>query len=161
MPALLPGLLRTRLSVDLTLDQHTFRALYQRKCFEHSKHAAGILMKAVSHGARFLADTWLCTCAFESTRTMLYYSVQGIDRNQGNRRELLLETIPLFQANMNAMRLMIPLFATAERCVSNALPLLYCYFSNMYTVHFCNLSPEESGNRVTARRRCPWYRRAT
>lgn len=122
MPVLLPGILRTRLSVELTSDQQTFRALYQRKCFEHSKDAAGILMKAVSHGAKYLADTWLCTCAFESTRTMLYYSVQGVDRDQGNNRELVLETIPLFQANMKAMRLMIPLFATAERCVSTTSP---------------------------------------
>jgi hypothetical protein len=121
MPALLPGLLRTRLSVELTPDQQASRALYQRKCFEHSKDAARILMKAVGHGARFLADTWLCTCAFESTRTMLYYSVQGVDRNQNNGRELVLELIPLFEANMKAMRLMIPLFATAEQCVSSTL----------------------------------------
>ncbi|KFX87420.1 hypothetical protein V490_08281 [Pseudogymnoascus sp. VKM F-3557] len=124
MPVLLPGLLRTRLSVELTPDQQTFRALYQRKCFEHSRDAAGILMKAVSHGAKFLADTWLCTCAFESTRTMLYYSVQGVDRNRGNSRELVLETVPFFQANMKAMRLMIPLFATAERCYTAATSLM-------------------------------------
>lgn len=147
MPVLLPGLLRTRLSVELTPDQQTFRALYQRKCFEHSKDAAGILMKAVSHGAKFLADTWLCTCAFESTRTMLYYSVQGVDRNRENSRELVLETVPFFQANMKAMRLMIPLFATAERCVSNTMPYQRC--SNIFTVHCCNLSHEEGGNRAT------------
>ncbi|OBT40062.1 hypothetical protein VE00_09292 [Pseudogymnoascus sp. WSF 3629] len=124
MPALLPGLLRTRLSVELTPDQQASRALYQRKCFEHSKDAARILMKAVGHGARFLADTWLCTCAFESTRTMLYYSVQGVDRNQNNGRELVLELIPLFEANMKAMRLMIPLFATAEQCYAAATSLM-------------------------------------
>jgi hypothetical protein len=159
MPVLLPGLLRTRLSVESTPNQQTFRALYQRKCFEHSKDAARILMKAVGHGARFLADTWLCTCAFESTRTMLYYRVQGVDRNQSNSRELVLELIPLFQANMRAMRLMIPLFTTAERCVSTAIPYYYC--SNMCTVCCCNISHEEGWNRVTSRRRRPWYRRAT
>ncbi|KFY17442.1 hypothetical protein V492_00691 [Pseudogymnoascus sp. VKM F-4246] len=124
MPALLPGLLRTRLSVPFTSDQQAFRAMYQRKCFEHSKDAARILMKAVGHGAKFLADTWLCTCAFESTRTMLYYSVQGVDRSQGNSRELLSEIVPLFQANMKAMRLMIPMFATAERCYAAATSLI-------------------------------------
>lgn len=114
---LLPGILRSRLSVECTPDQQAFRATYQRKCFEHAKDAAGVLMKAVGHGVRFLADTWLCTCAFESTRTMLYYSLQGIHQNQDSRG-LTQDIMPLFEANMEAMRLMTPIFATAARCVS-------------------------------------------
>lgn len=35
------------------------------------------------------------------------------------------------------------------------------YYPNVYTVHRCNISLEEGGNRATARRRRPWYRRAT
>lgn len=121
MPMLLPGLLRTRSSVELTPNQQSFRVVYQRKCFEHAKSVAGILAKAIEHGSRLLADTWLCTCAFESIRTMLYYSVQGAGQDPDASRELMSESIPLFRTNMKAIRLMIPLFATADRCVSTLI----------------------------------------
>ena len=119
MPMLLPGVFKKLSPIDSSSDQRSFRDEFQRKCFEHAKSVARILAKAVEHGTRFLSDTWLCTCAYESIRTMLYYSVHcvGLRSNTSNERQLVLEIVPLFRINMEALKLMIPLYATAEHCV--------------------------------------------
>ncbi|KAH8799683.1 fungal-specific transcription factor domain-containing protein [Xylogone sp. PMI_703] len=124
VPMLLPGLLRSWASAELNLDQQSFRMKYQRKCFEHARSVADIFAKIIAYGPKLLADNWLCTCAFESIRTMLYYTMQGTGQDQDPSRRLLAETIPHFKANMKAIRLMIPLFATAEQCYSAATALL-------------------------------------
>lgn len=69
MPMLLPGQLRTLSSVDRNRDQQPLPIKeYQRKCFEHAKSVSDILAKAIECDPKLLADTWLCTCSFESIR---------------------------------------------------------------------------------------------
>lgn len=118
MPMLLPGLLKNWSSVKLSPEQQEFRLQYQRKCFEHAKTVAQIFGKCIEHGRLTLTDTWLPTCAFESIRTMLYYGIEGLGQNSDQKEDLISEIIPLCRANMQCLKMMIPLFATAEHCVS-------------------------------------------
>ncbi|CZR58866.1 uncharacterized protein PAC_08758 [Phialocephala subalpina] len=124
MPLLLPGLLKNWSTVDLTPDQKSFRIEYQKKCFEHAKSAAQIFAKCIEHGPRTLTDTWLPTCAFESIRTMLFYSIEGYGHTTDFKRKLLSEVTPLCRGNMQSLKMMIPLFATAERCYIVATDLV-------------------------------------
>ncbi|KAE8443607.1 hypothetical protein EG329_001540 [Mollisiaceae sp. DMI_Dod_QoI] len=124
MPMLLPGLLKKWANVNLTPDQQSFRIEYQRKCFERAKSVAEIFSRCIEHGPRTLTDTWLPTCAFESLRTMLYYSVEGMGHTSESGRQFLYEVTPLCRANMRSLKMMIPLFATAERCYITATSLV-------------------------------------
>ena len=74
-----------------------------------------------------LADTWMCTIAYDSTRVMLYYLTQILDSRQEQTKLLLRDTIPLLHSNVKALRLMIPMFATAEQCVRKFLNFRLVY----------------------------------
>lgn len=51
--------------------------------------------------------------------------MKGEGQNQDAKSQLLGETIPRFKTNMKAIKLMIPLLSTAERCVCITLALFY------------------------------------
>lgn len=121
MPLLMPGLLKACSTAKVNYKQLELRKDYQQKCFEHAKSAAQIFAKCLEHGPRTLTDTWLPTCAFESIRTMLYYSIEGLDLSAEYKRQLMSEITPICRANMQCLKMMIPLFATGERCVSRLL----------------------------------------
>lgn len=119
-PRLLPSLFRHNFSIDLLPAQQAFLQHCRQTCFEHAKKVASILSEAVAYGAKMLADHWLCTAAYETLRILLYYVMKdkNSEKAEGSKNTLA-EVLPLMRTNMKALRLMRPLFATAERCVSN------------------------------------------
>lgn len=120
-PRLLPSLMRHRFPIETSNEHKQFLARCRRTCFEHAKEVATILDTALQHGRATLSDTWLPTVAYESIRIMLYQITPENNRNEVSK-DMLGEVLPLFRANMKALRLMIPLFATAKECVSFPLP---------------------------------------
>lgn len=55
---------------------------------------------------------------------MLFYSIEGYGHTADVKRKLLSESTPLCRGNVQSLKMMIPLFATAERCVSGVYPIL-------------------------------------
>ena len=85
---------------------------------------ASILAQAADHGTRILADSWLCTAAYETIRIMIFYITKdtSADMALDISTDTLSEVLPLINSNMKVLQLMKPLFATAGRCVSTFRP---------------------------------------
>ncbi|KIM98673.1 hypothetical protein OIDMADRAFT_127853, partial [Oidiodendron maius Zn] len=113
----MPDLFKIRTPIEFPPEQADFLRHCQQTCFENAKNVSIVISGAVRHGTNMLADTWMCTIAYDSTRVMLYYLTQMLDPSEDLARLLMKDTLPLLQANVKALRLMIPMFVTAEQCV--------------------------------------------
>ena len=113
----MPDLFKIRTPIEFPPEQADFLRHCQQTCFENAKNVSIVISGTVRHGTNMLADTWMCTIAYDSTRVMLYYLTQILDPGEDLTRLLMKDTIPLLQANVKALRLMIPMFVTAEQCV--------------------------------------------
>jgi hypothetical protein len=122
----MPELFKIRTPIDFPPEQDEFLRHCQHTCFESAKSVSTVISGALRHGINMLADTWMCTIAYDSTRVMLYYLTQMLGPREEQTGTLLRDTIPLLQANVKALRLMIPMFVTAEHCVRSLLSLLHC-----------------------------------
>lgn len=128
-PRLMPSLFRLHFSIDSLPAQRPFLRHCRKTCFEHAKRVATILAQAARHGTRMLADSWLCTAAYETIRIMLFYITRDnnghIAINLNTEAETLKEVCSMINSNLTVLYLMKPLFTTtAERCVSRILRLV-------------------------------------
>lgn len=114
----MPLLFKIRTPVEFPPEQGKFLQHCQQMCFESAKNVSIVISGAIKHGINMLADTWMCTIAYDSTRVMLYYLTQILDSRGEQTRLLLRDTMPQLQSNVRALRQMIPMFATADQCVS-------------------------------------------
>lgn len=121
----MPELFKLRTPIDFPPEQTEFLRHCQQTCFESAKSVSTVISSALKHGINMLADTWMCTIAYDSTRVMLYYLTQVLDSRGEHARLLLKDTMPLLQANVKALRLMIPMFVTAEYCVCSFLRSMF------------------------------------
>lgn len=115
----MPVLFKLRTPIEFPQEQVEFLQHCQETCFESAKNVSIVISGAMKHNINMLADTWMCTIAYDSTRVMLYYLTQLLDSRKEQTKVLLRDTMPLLQSNVKALRLMIPMFATAEHCVSS------------------------------------------
>lgn len=113
----MPILFKIRTPIEFPPEQEGFLRHCQQTCFESAKNVAIVISGAMRHSINMLADTWMCTIAYDSTRVMLYYLTQILDAREEQTRLLLKETVPFLRSNVKALKLMIPMFATAEQCV--------------------------------------------
>lgn len=113
----MPALFKIRSPIEFPPEEEKFLRDCQQTCFESAKHVAIVISGAMRHGRHMLADTWMYTIAYDSSRVMLYYLTQVLDSNEEKTKELLKSTTPLLHSNLKALKLMIPMFATAEQCV--------------------------------------------
>lgn len=90
-------------------------------CFENAKNVAITISEALKHGPKMLADTWMCIIAHDSAKLMLYYLKEMVDIGTESGSILVKETSMLVKKNLNALRVMEPMFATAEHCVRQVL----------------------------------------
>lgn len=120
----MPALFKIRAPIEFPPEQRKFLQDCQQTCFDGAKHVAIVISGAMRHSRNMLADTWMCTIAYDSSRVMLYYLTQILDTNEGKAKELFGDTIQLLHSNLKALKLMIPMFATAEQCVRIS-PSLY------------------------------------
>jgi hypothetical protein len=96
----------------------------QHTCFEYAKNVAVVIAEAVKHGPGALADSWLWVITYDSIRIMLFYLTQVVKNRQDQGGKLMQEAIPLFQACIKALKMMTPLFTTAQRCYDSAAYML-------------------------------------
>jgi hypothetical protein len=120
----MPRLFKARTPISFPTDQYDFFLHCQQTCFEFAKNVAVVISEAVRHGPGALADSWLWVITYDSIRIMLYYLTQVV-RNRGEQGgPLMSEATPLFQTSLKALKMMIPLFTTAQRCYDSAVSML-------------------------------------
>lgn len=69
--------------------------------------------EALRHGPHAIADSWLPTVLYDSCKIMLFYLTQLIDPQGEEGRRLMTETIPLVRKNVEALKIMRGMFASA------------------------------------------------
>ncbi|KAH6670556.1 fungal-specific transcription factor domain-containing protein, partial [Halenospora varia] len=109
---LLPSLMRHRFPKEPSIQHQQFFARCREKCFAHAKEVANIFDLAVQHGRKVLSDTWFPTIAHESLKIMVCHIKTGYEEFNPEH-DTLQGILPLLRANLKALGLMIPLFATA------------------------------------------------
>lgn len=73
---LLPRLFQFHFSIDSLPEHQAFLKHCRDTCFRHAKMVASILAQATAHGTKLLADSWLCTAAYETIRIMTFYLIK-------------------------------------------------------------------------------------
>jgi hypothetical protein len=113
-----PLLLSSMMQHNFPIPSHGKHSMFldrcRQICFDHAKKVASILDTATQHGTKMLSDTWLCNVAYESTRIIVYRVTCETEVATTSRENTLREISPLINANIKALRLMIPLFAIAS-----------------------------------------------
>ena len=92
------------------------------------------MAEALKHGAKMLADTWMCIIAHDSTKVMLYYLTETVDVRSEHGKKLIRETTLLVRKNLSALKAMGSMFATAEPCVCSACTTLESRQADSYSI---------------------------
>ena len=116
-----PALYKLRAAFHFPPDQHDFQGHLQYALYEHAKNLATIAAEAARHGSTTLADSWMPTITYDSSRIMLYYVTQLLDPAAESSKALMLETIPHLQHNIRTLKMMRPFFAVADPLVSDRI----------------------------------------
>ena len=121
-----PALYKLRSPFHFPPEQSDFQRHLQWTLFKAARSLAAILGEAERHGPRLLADTWLPTIAYDSNRIMLFYLTQINDTSGPNKKELVRNTIPYLQSNIQALKAMQATNAVADGLVSTAWEASLC-----------------------------------
>jgi hypothetical protein len=113
----MPTLFRIRRNVEFPSEQQDFLNDCRRVCFNSAREVSKIIVEALRHGIKGLADTWLCIIAHDSTKVMLYYLKHITDSSVALSPSEADETRLLVKKNLGALMQMRSLVATAEHCV--------------------------------------------
>ena len=109
-----PALYKLRDAFCFPAEQQGFLRYVQDTLFGHAKALASIMYETSRHGTRMLADTWLPTIIYDSSRIMLWHLMQPIDTTMKDPVVLLSETIPHLHKNVDLLRKMQALHAVAQ-----------------------------------------------
>ena len=114
----MPKLFRLRSPIRFPPEQHAFLQNVQDRCFNHAKAVANVFAEVEAHHAWTLADQWLPTVAYDSSRVMVYYITQIVGLRAENSQDIWKETALHLQANLRAQRSMIPMYSMSQPLVS-------------------------------------------
>ena len=112
-----PALYKLRARFQFPPEQSGFLRGLQRTLYEHAKSHALITAEALKHGVRILADSWMPSVVYDSSRIMLYCAMHLVDPATDEGKSFLAQTVPHLQSNIKALRKMRSLFTIAEPLV--------------------------------------------
>lgn len=112
-----PALYKVRSAFHFPPEQSHFLKHLQWTLFEEAKTLAAILAVAEGHGPGVIGDTWLPTIAYDSNRIMLYYLTQIVDPAEQGKKDVILNTVPYLQSNVQALKAMRATNAVADGLV--------------------------------------------
>lgn len=119
-----PALYKLRAAFEFPPEQHGFLRHLQQVLFDAARTLASIVGETAQHGSRMLADSWLPTITYDSSRIMVYHLTQILDPRAEDTKRLTMETIPLLQINISSLRMMGSLSMISNSLVSTALTSL-------------------------------------
>lgn len=90
---------------------------YFRLSYHHAQQIAVIINTVLQYGTEALADAWMWSHAYESSKIMLYYLTKANVPTTKVGQQELATAMPLLQGNLEALRRMIPMFSSAQKCV--------------------------------------------
>ncbi|KAJ5823869.1 hypothetical protein N7447_006209 [Penicillium robsamsonii] len=120
----MPTLFRIRRHVDFPSDKKEFLDYCRRVCFDSARGVSKIIVEALRHGIKALADTWLCIIAHDSTKVMLYYLKHVTDSSASLSVSHSNETKILVNKNLETLMQMRSLVATAEHCYLSVIKMM-------------------------------------
>ncbi|KAJ5206639.1 hypothetical protein N7491_002746, partial [Penicillium cf. griseofulvum] len=120
----MPTLFRIRRHVDFPSDKKEFLDYCRRVCFDGAREVSKIIVEALKHGIKALADTWLCIIAHDSTKVMLYYLSHATDSSPSLSASDSNETTILVNKNLETLKQMRSLVATAEHCYLSVVKMM-------------------------------------
>lgn len=109
-----PSLYRLRSAFEFPPERQSFLAHVRYTLFGHARSLATIMAEALRHGPHAIADSWLPTVLYDSCKIMLFYLTQLIDTTLETSKQLLADTIPLVQKNVEALKIMRSMYASAS-----------------------------------------------
>lgn len=118
-----PKLYQLRSAFYFPPEQDGYLKELQWSLFKAATALAAIIAEGVRHGPATVSDTWLPSITYDSNRIMLYYLTTTVDRDDQTRKDLVLNTVPYLQSNVQALRIMKPTNAIADAMVSSILVL--------------------------------------
>lgn len=116
-----PALYKLRAAFDFPPEQQGFLRHLQQILFDAARTLATIVGETCRHGTRMLADSWLPTITYDSCRIMVYHLTQILDPRLEDTKSTMMETLPLLQNNIRALRLMGNLNGISNSLVGHVL----------------------------------------
>ncbi|KAF3392619.1 hypothetical protein F1880_008847, partial [Penicillium rolfsii] len=101
-----PALYKLRAAFEFPPEQQDFLRQLQQVLFDAARSLASIIGETASHGSRMLADSWLPTITYDSSRIMVYHLTQILDTRADETKRITIETIPLLRSNINSLKMM-------------------------------------------------------
>lgn len=112
-----PALYKLRSPFYFPPEQNNFRRHLLWSLFKAARSLAGIIAEGGRHGPAMIADTWLPSITYDSNRIMLYYLTTIFDPADQSTKDLVLNTVPYLQSNVQALKMMKATNAVAEAMV--------------------------------------------
>ena len=112
-----PALYKLRSPFYFPPEQNNFRRHLLWSLFKAARSLAGIIAEGGRHGPAMIADTWLPSITYDSNRIMLYYLTTIFDPADQSTKDLVLNTVPYLQSNVQALKMMKATSAVAEAMV--------------------------------------------
>jgi hypothetical protein len=116
-----PALYKLRSAFYFPPEQIQFLRHLQWSLFKAARSLAAVIAEAGRHGPGTVADTWLPSITYDSNRIMLYYLTIIFDPTDQSAKDLVLNTVPYLQSNVQALKMMSATNAVAEGMVCCAL----------------------------------------
>lgn len=115
-----PALYKLRAAFEFPTEQQGFLRHLQQVLFDAARTLASIVGETAQYGSRMLADSWLPTITYDSSRIMVYHLTQILDPRAEDTKRLTMETIPLLRSNISSLRMMGSLSMISNSLVSIA-----------------------------------------
>ncbi|KAK5535011.1 hypothetical protein LTR23_008053 [Exophiala sp. CCFEE 6169] len=109
-----PALYKLRSAFYFPPEQIQFLRHLQWSLFKAARSLAAVIAEAGRHGPGMVADTWLPSITYDSNRIMLYYLTIIFDPTDQSTKDLVLNTVPYLQSNVQALKMMSATNAVAE-----------------------------------------------
>lgn len=116
-----PALYKLRSAFYFPPEQNQFLRHLQWSLFKAATNIAAIIAEGGRHSPAMIADTWLPSITYDSNRIMLYYLTTIFDPADPGTKDLVLNTVPYLQSNVQALKVMRSTNAVAEGMVRSTL----------------------------------------
>ncbi|KAI0132181.1 hypothetical protein BJ170DRAFT_234301 [Xylariales sp. AK1849] len=117
-------LFRIRCAIAFPPEQVKFQAWVQDRCMEHATGISLIFEEALRHGPEAFADTWLPVIAHDSIRVIVHYVARLLGTVKDKLTLIRPHAILCIQANIAALKKMMPMFQLAKPLHTAASNLL-------------------------------------
>lgn len=115
-------LFQIRKAVEFPAEQLEFQRRTQDRCLEHATAIALTFEEASRHGSECFADTWLPVIAHDSTRVIVHIVTHKLGTSATKLVMIKPHAVSCMQANIMALKKMVPMFQLATPLVSPRCP---------------------------------------